>query len=80
MPVAPVQSSAGGTSGGGPEIRLSPGEAQSATDGTLVWNYDDPSGKNRFKKGDPIGIQEMARRKHELQKQNAYDKSYTEGQ
>ena len=68
----------GGGSGGGTEVRLSPGEAKAATDGTLVWNYNDPSGKNRFKKGDAIGVQEMVRRKHELTKQGQYNRVYVE--
>ena len=49
--VAPVSASSGGVSGGGAEVRLTKGEAQSATDGTLQWNYDDPSPQKRFKKG-----------------------------
>lgn len=77
-PVAPVSGAGGGTNGGGAEVRLSKAEVASATDGTLVWNYNDPSGQNRFKKGDPIGVQEMARRKLELQRSGQYDKSYTE--
>jgi hypothetical protein len=76
-PVAPVASSAGGVSGG-TEVRLSAREARSATDGTLIWNYDDPSGQKRFKKGDPIGVQEMARRKLALKESGQYDKSLTE--
>jgi hypothetical protein len=78
VPVAPVQASGGGTNGGGTEVRLSKGEAAAATDGTHVYNYDDPSPQKKFKKGDPIGIQEFARRKLELTKQGAYDKSYVE--
>jgi hypothetical protein len=78
VPVAPVQSSPGGTNGGGAEVRLSKGEANSATDGSLVWNYDDPSPQKRFKKGDPIGVQEFARRKHEMTKLGHYDRTYTE--
>jgi len=74
-PVAPVVPSPGGTSGGSNEVRLSKGEAATATDGTLVWNYDDPSGQKRWKKGDPIGLQEMARRKKQLQEQGQYDKA-----
>jgi len=69
---------AGGALNGGTEVRLTKGEAASATDGTLVWNYDDPSGKNAFKKGDPIGLAEMARRKHYGQKAGLYNKSATE--
>lgn len=74
-PVAPVTPSAGGTSGGVAEVRLTKGEAASATDGTLVWNYDDPSGQKRFKKGDPIGLTEMARRKKVMTEQGHYDKT-----
>ena len=76
-PVAPVAASAGGVSGG-TEVRLSAGEARSATDGTLQWNYDDPTGQKRFKKGDPIGVQEFARRKLALKESGQYDKSLTE--
>ena len=77
-PAAPVVQSGGGTSGGSNEVRLSKTEAQAAQDGTLVWNYDDPSGQKRFKKGDPIGVQEFARRKREMQRQGLYDRSFTE--
>lgn len=75
--VAPVAGSRG--SGGAVdrnEVRLSPGEAAAATDGTHTWNYDDPSGQKKFKKGDPIGVQEFARRKLALTKQGAYDRTY----
>lgn len=77
-PVAPVGSPSGAGNGGGATVTLTAGEARSATDGTLVWNYNDPTGKGRFKKGDVIGHVEMARRKQALQKQGSYDKSYTE--
>lgn len=63
----------------GSAVQLTKREADAATDGTLVWNYDDPSGKNRFRRGDPIGLQEAARRKLALQKQGAYDRTFTEG-
>jgi hypothetical protein len=78
VPVAPVHQSSGGTNGGSREVRLTPGEARAAQDGTHVWNYDDSSPQKRFRKGDPIGIQEFARRKEALTKQGAYDRSYTE--
>jgi hypothetical protein len=65
----------GGLNGGATTVKLTKGEAASATDGTLVWNYDDPTGQKRFAKGDPIGLAEMARRKHEGQKAGLYDKS-----
>lgn len=75
---APVTASGGGISGNGTEVRLSRGEAQAATDGTHVWNYDDPSPQKRFRKGEPIGVQEFARRKAALTKQGAYDRTFTE--
>jgi hypothetical protein len=77
-PVAPVIATGGGTSGGGTEVVLTRGEYAAATDGTHVWNYDDTSSQKRFRKGDPIGAEEFARRKVALQKQGAYDRSYTE--
>jgi len=80
-PVAPVNGGGGATTVGastGSEVVLTRGEARAATDGTHVWNYDDPSGNKKFKKGDPIGIQEFARRKQAMLKAGAYDKSYVE--
>ena len=65
--------------GGATEVRLSAAEARSATDGTLVWNYEDPTGKGRFKKGEPIGIQEMARRKAALTKDGRYQNVSVDG-
>jgi hypothetical protein len=73
-PVAPVQQSGGGVSGGGIEVSLTPGEVRAANDGTIPWNYSDPSGKNRWKKGDPIGNEEFARRKQRMKEQGAYDR------
>jgi hypothetical protein len=78
-PVAPVTASGGGMSGGAVTVKLTRGEADAATDGTLQWNYDDPSGKGRFKKGDPIGIQEMARRKAALTKDGRYQNANIDG-
>ena len=72
-PVAPVNATAGGAGGGGEVVKLSKSEAASATDGTLIWNYADPTGKNRWKKGDPIGVEELARRKLAMQKEGRYD-------
>jgi len=82
-PSAPAAPAGGGGTGGaqlqgGTEVRLTPGEARSATDGTLVWNYDDPSPEKKFKKGEPIGLAEMARRKHYGQKAGLYDKNAME--
>jgi len=74
--VAPTTAATGSSPNGGNEVRLTPGEARAATDGTIIWNWDDTSPQKRFKKGDPIGVQEMARRKLAMQKQGAYDRSY----
>lgn len=78
-PVAPGSAISSNGTANGSAVQLSKREADAATDGTLIWNYDDPSGKSRFKKGDPIGLQEAARRKLALQKQGAYDRTYSEG-
>lgn len=78
VPVAPVQQSGGSAGPGGTEVRLSQREATAAQDGTHVWNYDDPSPQKRFKKGDPLGIQEFARRKSEMTKKGLYDRTFTE--
>lgn len=74
-PRTPVSNSGGGLNGGGREVSLSLGERNSATDGTLVWDYDDPSPQKRFKKGEPIGIKEFARRKLIMTEQGQYDKT-----
>jgi hypothetical protein len=72
-PVAPGSAVSNNGNGGSPQVMLTAREAAAAQDGTLVYNYDDPKGK--FKNGDPIGLQEMARRKLAMQKQGLYDKS-----
>lgn len=72
-PVAEVTPTSGGMSGQGNRVSLTPAERDVSLDGTLVWNYDDPTGKNRWKKGEPIGIQEMARRKQQLSKDGRYN-------
>lgn len=76
--VAPVNASGGGMNGGTNEVRLTKAEAQAATDGTHTYNYDDPSPQKKFKKGDPIGIQEFARRKKIMTEQGLYDRSYSD--
>lgn len=73
-PVAPANGSGGGGAGG-TTVTLSRGEVESATDGSIVHNFDDPKGK--FKKNEPIGVQEFARRKAIMQKQGLYDKTLT---
>ena len=75
---ASAAGSGGGLNGGGVEVKLTKREAASATDGTLVWNYDDPTGQKRWTKGDPIGLAEMARRKHEGMKNGLYDRNQYE--
>ena len=82
-PVAPVNGSAGGHSSGasdnrGVTVTLTAAEKAAANDGTHIWNYDDPSGKGRFKKGQPIGVQEFARRKLAMSRDDRYNKSYTD--
>lgn len=73
-PVAPGSAvSNGGGGDGRPVVMLTRGEAAAAQDGTHVWNYDDPKGK--FKKGEPIGTTEFARRKLAMQKQGLYDRN-----
>lgn len=70
-PAAPV-SRGGDLSSGTPStnvVKLSPGEARAATDGSIVWN----SGPN---KGEPIGVKEYARRKSMMMKNGAYDNPY----
>ena len=75
-PVAPAGNASGGMNGGGQTVTLTRREVQAATDGSLVHNFNDPNGK--FKKGDVIGVQEMARRKAIMMRQGHYDKNYTE--
>ena len=74
-PVAPG-ASVSGNGGGVPTVQLTAREANAAQDGTLVYNFDDPNGK--FKKNQPIGLQEMARRKLSLQRSGQYDRTFTE--
>jgi len=73
---APNGNAGGGMNGGGMTIVLTKREALSATDGSVVWNWDDPKGK--FKKGDPIGHTEFARRKSIMQREGHYDRSFNE--
>jgi hypothetical protein len=73
---APAGGSAGGMNGGGNTVTLTKREVEAATDGSVVYNFDDPNGK--FKKGQAVGVQEYARRKATMQKQGLYDKSFNE--
>jgi hypothetical protein len=66
-PAAPVSRGndlSSGGSGGERKVKLTPNEARSATDGTIVWN----TGPN---KGKPIGVKEYARRKELMKEQNS---------
>lgn len=77
--VAPVGHRAGSNGNGTVRrVELTRSEAASATDGTIVWNYDDPSPQKRFKKGEPIGVNEFARRKSLMSETGAYDRTYTD--
>lgn len=75
---APTGNSGGGMNGGGAEVKLTQREVTAATDGSLVYNFDDPSPQKKFKKGEVIGVQEMARRKMLMTKEGHYNKQYTE--
>lgn len=69
-PAAPISRGDGGdiSSGGPAVIKLTPGEARAATDGSIIWN----SGPN---KGEPIGVKEYARRKAIMIKQGQYSEA-----
>lgn len=55
------------------EVSLTRREVNAAEDGeTLIWNRDDPNGK--FRKGDPIGREELARRKYLMTRDGQYNK------
>jgi hypothetical protein len=59
------------------DVRLTKGEADSATDGTHVWGrHDLAAGRIKDARliGEPIGHREMARRKIEMAKQGLYDR------
>jgi hypothetical protein len=84
-PVAPVNGGGGAHSSGDGRgaitVSLTAGEAKAAQDGTHQWGkHDLAAGRIKDAKlvGQPIGVQEYARRKSFMQKQGAYDKSFTE--
>lgn len=72
MPSAPVSrdNSPSGGQLSPTQVVLTKGEVLAAEDGTIVYNWNDPGGK--FKKGDPIGRVEMAKRKMAMQKEGRY--------
>lgn len=76
-PSAPVNGGAGQSTASGPiQVSLTRAEEVAATDGTHTWTYDDPGGK--FKKGQPIGKKEFARRKYLQGKAGMHDRTYTD--
>jgi hypothetical protein len=75
---APTGNPGGGMNGGPVDVKLTLKEVEASEDGTHVWNYDDPSPQKRFKKDQPIGRQEFARRKLIMKKQGLYDKTFSE--
>lgn len=82
-PVAPVGNGSASTeNAGGTVVRLTPGEARAAVDGTVVWNKGDlAAGRIKDPKllGEPVGHTEFARRKKAMTEQGLYDKAFTEG-
>lgn len=67
-PAAPVSRSVDSSSSSTTPnvIKLSPGEARAATDGTILWNHGPDKGK-------PIGVKEYARRKAMMQRDGLYN-------
>lgn len=78
-PVAPSGSAPGAMNGGKVSVTLTRGELAAAEDGTHTWNYDDPSPAKKFKKGDPIGRTEFARRKAAMMKEGRYHNINVDG-
>jgi hypothetical protein len=66
VPAAPVNggSSPSAASGGPVNVRLTKGQAETATDGSITWNRGDVLAKRctQDQVGQPIGVHEMARR------------------
>lgn len=62
---APISRGQDASSGASSVVKLTPGEARAATDGTILWS----SGPN---KGQPIGVKEYARRKLAMIAENRY--------
>lgn len=79
-PVRGSDSGSGRASGGGESVRvkLTEGERSAALDGTHVWDYDNQ--RPGAKKGDPIGITEMARRKALIEAGKAGNLQYKYGE
>lgn len=76
-PVAPANGATGSPASSNTiRVDLSSHERNAATDGTHTWDHDDPKG--RYKKGQPIGEKEFARRKYLMQKAGLYDRNMGE--
>src|SRR6266853_2024900 len=77
MRSAPARGSSGG-GGNSRDIHLNEGEIAAATDGTVVWNAGnvDRRGrkieKNDPRIGEPVGVEEYARRKRDMHKEGRY--------
>lgn len=75
VPAAPVNGGGSPASGGSSEqvqVRLTKGQAEAAEDGTHVWLKSDLAAgriKDQTLVGKPIGLREMARRVHEMNKE-----------
>lgn len=80
MRSAPARGSSGGSGGGAAtrQIELSPGEVANATDGTIVWNAGEKDRRGKVipkddpRVGEPIGVEEMARRKRDYTREGRY--------
>jgi hypothetical protein len=83
-PAAPVSGSGGGMrlSGEGRKVHLSKGQADRATDGSIVWGKHDLAAgriKDANLIGQPIGLQEYARRVEHYDKIGGFDRSWVDG-
>jgi hypothetical protein len=77
MRSAPARGSSGG-SGTSRDVHLTEGEVTNATDGTIVWNVGNKDRRGKLltkddpRIGEPIGVEEMARRKRDMNKEGRY--------
>jgi len=77
MRSAPARGSGGG-GGSSRDIHLTEGEVSAATDGTVVWNAGNVDrrgkkiGKDDPRIGEPVGVEEYARRKRDMHKEGRY--------
>ena len=77
MRSAPARGSSGG-GGSSRDIHLTEGEVAAATDGTVVWNAGNIDRRGRKiektdpRVGEPVGVEEYARRKRDMHKEGRY--------